>query len=151
MENQAHDLNLKPKQVMTLLLSNTTGAAKTMIQHYANDFPLPTEAVIAEIWEDLKTGYGQIKLLTKQIKSDLFSLPKVVDGPNIKIDLCAFHDICRSVLNIQATCLGLPSLDNDESIKQLVNKLPQRVLRRWKNSLKTLTRSIEISIRRFMT
>ena len=84
------------------------------------------------MWEDLKTRYGQTKLLAKQIKRDLFSLPKIVDGPNIKTDLYEFHNICRSVLNKQATCPGLQSLDNEENIKQVVNKLPQRVLCRWK-------------------
>ena len=51
-----------------------------------------------EIWEDLKMRYGQTKLLAKQMKCDLFALPKIVDGPKIKSDLYAFHDICRSVM-----------------------------------------------------
>ena len=125
-------LNMSPQEILHVLLSNTTGEPKKMIQEVLSMNVFIDHQTVNDVWTMLVDRHGSPYRAAEQLREKIMKFPTIRGSrTEIGTPLQKFYDLCRVVASYMRNCPHLDDLNNPAGQAIIRSKLPDQVLERW--------------------
>ena len=122
-----------------IMLKNTTGKPKAILQEYSDNCCDDPESTLDEVWRELEKRFGSNLLVSRSLLDKLHSFSGVDDPQDID-RMEKLLAICRSARSRMGTCKELRVLNYQSELRQIWEKMPAQFQQKWQTKYMRIER-----------
>ena len=140
--NKINRLKVSAADAIEILEAHTKGAPQELIQTLTSDFSATPEAQFDKIQKELKRRFGHPRHVAEQLYETLTDLPSIKDNePRLYYQIRKFSDTCSVTFSQMSQCPELHFLNSSWGLDPIRTKLPDYMIREWRNIRKNYMRN----------
>ena len=120
-----------PTDCVNILLKNTVGKPKLVIQDYVNNCCDEPESTLQDIWEELEKRFGSNSLVSKCLLDKIHDFEKIESSDHIN-EMERLLSVCRSAKSKMRTCRQLRVLNYQSELIRIWEKMPHSFQAEWR-------------------
>ena len=120
-----------PTDCINILLKNTVGKPKLIVQDYLNNCCDEPESTLQDIWEELEKRFGSNSLVSKCLLDKIHDFEKIESSDHIH-EMERLLSVCRSAKSKMRSCRQLQVLNYQSELRRIWEKMPHSFQTEWK-------------------